>query len=108
MGGAGVPADLSGTDLARAGQAGNIADFIDVYSGMDAALLATTPAIVALLPLITYRSPVLWLIPLISAALAGQVASSVVYLLALVRSLLLPALALEIGPRFWRPARPRD
>ncbi|MGW9212888.1 MMPL family transporter [Embleya sp. NPDC055664] len=73
---------VAGLDVRIAGQAGNIADFIDVYSGMDAALLATTLAIVALLLLITYRSPVLWLIPLISVALAGQVASGVVYLLA--------------------------
>ncbi|MYS85610.1 MMPL family transporter [Embleya scabrispora] len=72
----------AGLDVRIAGRAGNLADFIDVYSGMDAALLGTTLAIVALLLLITYRSPVLWLIPLISVALAGQVASGVVYLLA--------------------------
>ncbi|MFI6581211.1 MMPL family transporter [Embleya sp. NPDC050493] len=77
--GEGAPAGL---DVRIAGQAGNLADFIDVYSGMDATLLGTTLAIVALLLLITYRSPVLWLIPLISVALASQVASGVVYLLA--------------------------
>ncbi len=75
----GVP---DGLDVRIAGEAGNIADFIDVYSGMDGALLGAALAVVALLLLATYRSPVLWLIPLLSVGLASQVASGVVYLLA--------------------------
>lgn len=71
-----------GLDVKVAGQAGNVGDYIDVYSGMDTALLGVTLAIVALLLLITYRSPILWLIPLLSVGLASQVASAVVYLLA--------------------------
>ncbi|MYS84995.1 MMPL family transporter [Embleya scabrispora] len=72
----------SGLDVRITGQAGNIADFIDVYSGMDVALLGATLGLVALLLLITYRSPVLWLIPLVSVALGAQIANGVVYLLA--------------------------
>lgn len=72
----------SGLDVALAGEAGNIADFIDVYSGMDAALLGVTLGVVALLLLLTYRSPVLWLIPLLAVGLASQVATAVVYLCA--------------------------
>lgn len=95
----------SGLDVRIAGEAGNIADFIDVYSGMDATLLGVTLAVVALLLLFTYRSPLLWLIPLVSVALASQVASGVVYLLAenaglLVNGLsayVLPVLVLGIG-----------
>lgn len=71
-----------GLEVKIAGQAGNIADFIDVYSGMDGALLGATLGLVALFLLFTYRSPILWLIPLLSVGLASQVASAVVYLLA--------------------------
>ncbi|MEU6407012.1 MMPL family transporter [Streptomyces sp. NPDC046985] len=76
---AGAPAGL---DVKITGEAGSVADFADVYSGMDGALLGVALAVVALLLLVTYRSPVLWLIPLIAVGLAGQVASGVVYLLA--------------------------
>ncbi|TDU90117.1 RND superfamily putative drug exporter [Kribbella voronezhensis] len=72
----------AGLDVKIAGQAGNIADFIDVYSGMDGALMAATLGLVAVFLLFTYRSPILWLIPLLSVGLASQVASAVVYLLA--------------------------
>ena len=71
-----------GLEVRIAGQAGNIADFINVYSGMDGALLGSALAVVALLLLVTYRSPVLWLIPLLTVGMASQVASGVVYLLA--------------------------
>ncbi|MFI1379278.1 MMPL family transporter [Embleya sp. NPDC020886] len=71
-----------GLDVRITGQAGNVADFIDIYSGMDVALLGATLGLVALLLLITYRSPVLWLIPLVSVALGAQIANGVVYLLA--------------------------
>ncbi|WP_331767868.1 MMPL family transporter [Embleya sp. NBC_00896] len=71
-----------GLDVRIAGEAGNIADFINVYSGMDATLLAVTLGLVALILLVTYRSPVLWLVPLLAVALGSQVASGVVYLLA--------------------------
>ncbi|WP_234332257.1 MMPL family transporter [Streptomyces sp. NRRL S-87] len=76
---AGAPAGL---DIKITGEAGSIADFADVYSGMDGALMGAALGVVALLLLITYRSPVLWLIPLIAVGLASQVASGVVYLLA--------------------------
>jgi RND superfamily putative drug exporter len=75
----GAPAGL---DIKITGEAGSIADFAEVYSGMDGALLGVALGVVALLLLVTYRSPVLWLIPLITVGLASQVASGVVYLLA--------------------------
>ena len=52
------------------------------FSGLNGALLGITIAVVALLLLLTYRSPVLWLVPLMSVGLASEVASGVVYLLA--------------------------
>ncbi|MFJ5616744.1 MMPL family transporter [Micromonospora sp. NPDC093243] len=71
-----------GLRTALTGPAGGEDDVFDAFAGMDTALLLATAGTVALLLLITYRSPVLWLIPLITVALANQLASAVVYLLA--------------------------
>ncbi|MBE1491258.1 MMPL family transporter [Plantactinospora soyae] len=75
----GVP---DGLRTALTGSAGADDDMFDAFGGMDHTLLLATISAVALLLLITYRSPVLWLIPLITAGVASQVASAVVYLLA--------------------------
>jgi RND superfamily putative drug exporter len=45
-------------------------------------LLMATLLVVAVVLLITYRSPVLWLLPLLSVGIAVEVGSAVVYLLA--------------------------
>ncbi|SBT54894.1 MMPL family transporter [Micromonospora narathiwatensis] len=75
----GVP---EGLRTALTGPAGGEDDVFDAFAGMDTTLLLATAATVALLLLVTYRSPVLWLIPLVTVALANQLASAVVYLLA--------------------------
>jgi putative drug exporter of the RND superfamily len=75
----GAPAGLQ---TALTGSAGAVDDIFDAFEGMDVALLLVTGAVVILLLLVTYRSPVLWLIPLLSVAIASQVASAAVYLLA--------------------------
>ena len=62
------------------GPAGTAAD--RALEGVDATLLLATITVVTLLLLITYRSPSLWLLPLVSVGLAGQLAGAVVYLLA--------------------------
>jgi RND superfamily putative drug exporter len=72
----------SGLEVRITGPAGNAADFIHVFSGLDTTLLGVTISVVAVLLLLTYRGPVLWLVPLLSVGLASQVASGVVYLLA--------------------------
>ncbi|MFD0742338.1 MMPL family transporter [Phytohabitans flavus] len=64
------------------GSAGANDDLLDAFGGMDITLVLVTAGVVALLLLFTYRSPVLWLIPLICVGVASQVASAVVYLLA--------------------------
>ncbi|MGW3601186.1 MMPL family transporter [Micromonospora sp. NPDC005161] len=74
-----APASLR---TALTGPAGGEDDVFDAFAGMDSTLLLATAAAVALLLLVTYRSPVLWLIPLITVAVANQLASAVVYLLA--------------------------
>ncbi|OBG17637.1 hypothetical protein A5765_05880 [Mycolicibacterium celeriflavum] len=51
------------------------ADIADSFSGANFTLLAVTAAVVALLLIITYRSPVLWLVPLAVIGLADRVAA---------------------------------
>ncbi|MFJ9821217.1 MMPL family transporter [Streptomyces sp. NPDC101151] len=71
----------SGLEIRVGGQAGTLSDYMDVYSGMDGVLLGVALLLVAVVLLVTYRSPVLWFIPLLSVLLASQVASGVVYVL---------------------------
>jgi RND superfamily putative drug exporter len=75
-------ADAGGLAVYVTGPAGSFADFADVFSGFDATLLYITAAIVMVILLLTYRSPVLWLLPLGTVYIALTVAQAVVYLLA--------------------------
>lgn len=50
------------------------ADVAAAFDGADFTLLAVTIAIVAVLLIITYRSPILWLVPLIAVGLADGLA----------------------------------
>lgn len=50
------------------------ADVASAFEGADVTLLLVTIAIVAVLLIVTYRSPVLWLIPLVVVALADGLA----------------------------------
>jgi RND superfamily putative drug exporter len=51
------------------------ADIANSFSGANITLLAVTAAVVALLLIITYRSPVLWLVPLAVIGFADRVAA---------------------------------
>ncbi|WP_328529671.1 MMPL family transporter [Nocardioides sp. NBC_00368] len=53
------------------------ADMASAFEGADVTLLLVTILIVAILLIITYRSPVLWLVPLIVVALADGLAARV-------------------------------
>jgi RND superfamily putative drug exporter len=53
------------------------ADIANSFSGANVTLLAVTATVVALLLIITYRSPVLWLVPLLVIAFADRVGSVV-------------------------------
>ncbi|PJJ57435.1 RND superfamily putative drug exporter [Mumia flava] len=66
-----------GLDVAVTGPAAVTADLSAVFDGADTRLLLATATIVALLLLVTYRSPVLWLIPLTVVAVADQFAATV-------------------------------
>jgi RND superfamily putative drug exporter len=64
------------------GPAGYFADFASVFSGFDATLLYITAVIVMVILLLTYRSPVLWTLPLGTVFVALTAAQAVIYLLA--------------------------
>ena len=64
------------------GPLGNAADNSDVFKGIDSTLLYSALAVVIVILLITYRSPVLWLLPVISSVVALITAQAVIYLLA--------------------------
>lgn len=70
----GLPADLR---LQVTGGPAFGADIAASFKGADVRLLAVTAGVVALLLLLTYRSPVLWLVPLLVVALADRVAAVV-------------------------------
>src|SRR5215510_11347203 len=65
-----------------AGQLGYAADSSNAFKGIDSTLLYSALAVVIVLLLLTYRSPVLWLLPVISAGVALVSAQALIYLLA--------------------------
>ena len=70
----GLPANLR---VNITGPAAFSADIAESFKGANFLLLAVTMGIVALLLLLTYRSPILWLLPLIVVALADRMATTV-------------------------------
>ncbi|MFB9177466.1 MMPL family transporter [Dactylosporangium sucinum] len=64
------------------GPAGASADLDEAFAGLDTTVLLITIIAVAVILLLTYRSPVLWIVPLLAVGLANQVATAVVDLLA--------------------------
>jgi RND superfamily putative drug exporter len=64
-----------------AGPAASAADEVKIFKGIDSTLLYATLAVVVILLLLTYRSPVLWLLPIASAGVALTVAEAAIYLL---------------------------
>ncbi|KAB1942707.1 MMPL family transporter [Micromonospora sp. ALFpr18c] len=65
-----------------AGPAGLLADLIEVFSAIDGPLLLVTLVVVLIILLIVYRSPVLWIFPLLAVGMSYALASVFVYLLA--------------------------
>lgn len=74
-----VPAGLT---VLVTGPAGLIADFVIAFDGIDGLLLLVAGAVVALILVVVYRSPLLPLLVLVSAVFALGVAAFVVYQLA--------------------------
>lgn len=63
------------------GPAAAASDQVKIFKGIDSTLLFATLAVVIVLLLLTYRSPVLWLLPILSAGVALTIAQAVVYVL---------------------------
>ncbi|MFI6942809.1 MMPL family transporter [Streptomyces sp. NPDC050418] len=54
-------------------------DASEVYNALDGPLLYTTVAVVAILLILIYRSPLLWLVPLVVAGIADALSLAVTY-----------------------------
>ena len=74
-----VTDNIEGLQVKVTGPAGFLTDLTDVFDGIDTTLLLATATVVAVLLLITYRSPFLWIIPLLTVGFANQTATAVVY-----------------------------
>jgi putative drug exporter of the RND superfamily len=75
-------ADIDGVDVYVAGAGGQAADSAEAFGGIDTTLLAATLGIVILILLFTYRSPILWILPISSAVVALFVSQALIYFLA--------------------------
>ncbi|HET7326302.1 MAG TPA: MMPL family transporter [Nocardioidaceae bacterium] len=69
-------------DVYVTGPAGVLADFIEAFGAIDGLLLLVALAVVLVILLIVYRSPILPFLVLLSSLLALAVGSTVIYLLA--------------------------
>ena len=64
------------------GAGGLIGDLFGAFGDLDSTLLLTTLGVVAFILIIVYRSPILWVFPLLSAVFALSTAGGIIYLLA--------------------------
>ncbi len=64
------------------GPGGLLGDLFGAFGDIDSTLLLTTLAVVAVILIVVYRSPILWIIPLLSSLFALSTAGGIVYLLA--------------------------
>jgi putative drug exporter of the RND superfamily len=79
---AGPTTSANGLTYHVTGPLGVSSDSNRQFSGIDSTLLISAIAVVIVILLITYRSPVLWLLPVISSGVALIIAEAVVYLFA--------------------------
>lgn len=75
-------ADIEGGVVHLAGFGGQAADSAESFEGIDTNLIMITLMVVIVILLLTYRSPVLWLLPIICVVVANTVATGLIYLLA--------------------------
>jgi len=64
------------------GPGGLLGDLFGAFGTLDSTLLLTTLAVVAIILIFVYRSPVLWIIPLLTSLFALSTAGGIIYLLA--------------------------
>jgi putative drug exporter of the RND superfamily len=75
-------AQIDGVSVHIAGSGGQAATQAEAFSGLDSTLLFAALGVVILILLLTYRSPVLWILPILSAVVALFTTQGVVYFLA--------------------------
>ena len=75
------PGRPAGLDTYVTGQGGLLADLFEVFGSINGTLLLVTAGIVILILLVVYRSPTLWVLPVLGAGLAFTLASGVLYAL---------------------------
>lgn len=74
--------EIDGVETYLGGFGGQASDFASSFEGSQNSLILVTLGVVILILLFTYRSPILWLLPIISAVVAFFMSQGVVYLLA--------------------------
>jgi putative drug exporter of the RND superfamily len=73
---------VDGVSAHVTGPGGTAADQAEAFAGIDSTLLYAAGIVVIVMLLLTYRSPSLWILPVISAGAALMAAQGVIYLLA--------------------------
>jgi RND superfamily putative drug exporter len=75
-------AESNGVKSYVTGPGGLLGDLFGAFETLDSSLLLTTLSVVSIILIVVYRSPTLWIIPLLCAIIALGAAGAVVYLLA--------------------------
>ncbi|GGJ13335.1 MMPL family transporter [Streptomyces brasiliensis] len=75
----GVAHDQDGLTVQVGGPGALSTDASDVYQSLGGPLLYTTVAVVAILLILIYRSPLLWLVPLVVVGMADYLSTGVAY-----------------------------
>jgi len=73
---------IDGVTTHIAGAGGQAADSAEAFAGIDGTLLFASLGVVIVILLFTYRSPILWLLPIVSAMFALFTSQAVIYFLA--------------------------
>jgi putative drug exporter of the RND superfamily len=68
-----------GLNVFVSGQAGFSYDAIQVFGGINLTLLLASAVVVTILLLVIYRSPFVWIVPLIVVGVANQLATGLIY-----------------------------
>ena len=71
-----------GMNVHITGPGGFAADSSEAFAGIDGKLLYSAMAVVVVILLFTYRSPVLWILPVFSSVVALMISQAVIYYLA--------------------------
>jgi RND superfamily putative drug exporter len=73
---------IDGVTVHYAGPGGQAADSAKAFAGLDSTLLLASLGVVILILLLTYRSPLLWILPIVSSVFALLTSQGIIYFLA--------------------------